>query len=108
MYLSPGAHLSSQVDAGRRVVAVQVEVHYHSLVEAGVQLGPAQPEPAQEAQHQQEGSVDRQEGGRHHGVAPPVSHHPDYTGPHQQGESQPVIVGDAPHLKTHSHMETLC
>lgn len=93
--------LCSQVDAGCRVVAVQVEVHYHRLWQPGIQLSPAQTEPAQEAQNQQDGAVDGQEGGRHHGVPPAVSHHPDYTRPHQQSKGQPVVVGDAPHLKTH-------
>lgn len=83
------------------MIAVQVEVHYHSRGQTGVQLGPAQTQPAQEAQHHQHGAIDRQEQGRHHGVAASVSHHPNYTGPHQQGKGQPVVVGDTPHLKIH-------
>lgn len=83
------------------MITVQVKVRYHSRGEAGVQLGPAQAEPAQVSQHHQDGAVDSQERGGHHGVAAPVSHHPNYTGPHQQGESQPVVVSDAPYLKTH-------
>lgn len=100
-------HLCSQVDAGRRVIAVQVEVHYHSRRKAGVQLGPAETQPTQEAQHHQYSTIDSQEGGGHHGVAAPVSHHPNYTGPHQQGESQPVVVGDTPHLQAHVCMMKL-
>lgn len=91
-------HLCTQVDAGCRVVSFQVKVLYHGRRQARVQLGPAQSQPAQEAQHHQDGSVDGQEGGGHHGVAPPVSHHPDDTGPHQQDEGQPVVVGDTPNL----------
>lgn len=93
-------HLCSQVDAGRRMVAVQVEVHYDGRGESGEQLGPAEPQPAQETQHQQHRAVDGQERGRHHGVPAPVPHHPDDTGPQQQGKRQPVVVGDTPHLKT--------
>lgn len=91
------------MDAGCRVITVQVEVRYHSRGEAGVQLAPAQTEPAQEAQHHKDGAIDSKERGGHHGVAAPVSHHPNYTGPHQQSESQPIVVSDAPHLKRHVH-----
>ncbi|TNN60310.1 hypothetical protein EYF80_029475 [Liparis tanakae] len=80
-------HLGSQVDTGRRVVAVQVKVHNHRRGHPGIQLGPTQPQPAQEAQHQQHGAVDSQERGGQHGVAAPVSHHPNDTGPHQQGKN---------------------
>ena len=90
--------LRSQVDTGRRVVAVQVEVHYDGRGQTWVELGPAQAQAAQEAQHQQHGAVDGEERGWHHGIAPAISHHPDDTGPHQQGEGQPVVVGDAPNL----------
>lgn len=94
----PTSHLCSQVDAGRRVVTVQVEVHDHSRGQTGVQLGPAQTEPAQEAQNHQYSAVDGKERGRHHGVPPTVPHHPNDAGPHKQDEGQPVVVSDAPHL----------
>lgn len=86
------------MDARGRVVAVQVKVNDHSRRQAGIQLGPAESQAAQEAQHHQDGALDGQERGRHHGVAPAVTHHPDDAGPHQQSEGQPVVVGDAPHL----------
>lgn len=89
------------MDAGGRVVTVQVEVHYHGRGQTRVQLSPAQAQPAEETKHHQDGAVDGQERSRHHGVPPSVSHHPNYTGPHQHGKSQPVVVGDTPHLKTH-------
>lgn len=87
------------MDTGRRVVAVQVEVHDHRRGQRGVQLGPTQPQAAHEAQPEQHGAVRGQERGGQHGVAPPVPHHPDDTGPHQQGKRQPADVGDTPHLQ---------
>lgn len=92
------ANLCSQVNTGCRVIAVQVKVHYDRRGQTRVQLGPAQPEPAQEAQHHQHGAIDGEERGGHHGIPPSVSHHPNYTGPHKHGESQPVVVGDTPNL----------
>lgn len=80
------------------MIAVQVKVHYDRGGQPRVQLGPAQTEPAQEAEHNQNGAVDGEERGGHHGIPPPVSHHPNDTGPHKQGESQPVVVGDTPNL----------
>lgn len=91
-------HLGSQVDTRCRMVAVQVKVHYHCWGQPWIQLGSAQTQPAQEAQHHQDSAVGGKERGGHHGVPPAVSHHPDEAGPHQQGEGQPVVVSYTPHL----------
>lgn len=87
------------MDARCGVIAVQVKVRYDSRRETRIQLGPTETQPAHEAQHHQDGAVDGQERGGHHGVATSVSHHPNDAGPHQQSERQPVVVGDTPHLE---------
>lgn len=97
------AHLGAEVDAGCRVVTVQVKVHYHCRGQARVQLSPAESQPAQEAQYHQHGAIEGEERGRHHGIPPPVTHHPNDAGPYKQGESQPVVVGDAPYLNVNTY-----
>lgn len=91
-------YLGSQVDARCRVVAVQVKVHYHCWGKPRIQLSSTETQPAQETQHHQDSAIDGKKRGRHHGVPPTVPHHPDKAGPHQQGESQPVVVSYTPHL----------
>lgn len=100
-------HLSWQVNTGGGVVAVKVEVSDDGGREPREELGSAQTQAAQEAQHHQHGAVHGQDRRRHHGIAAPVTHHPDDARPDQHSEGQPVVVGDAPHLgayrKTSAH-----
>jgi len=97
-YTPSPPHLGGQVDAGHRVVAVEVKVPDDGQRQARVQLGAAEAQGAHEAHDHQHRAVHGQEGRRHHGVAPAVAHHPDDAGPHQQGKGQPAVVGDAPYL----------
>lgn len=88
------------MDAGCRVITIQVKIRDDSRGQTRVQLSPAQAQPADKAQNHKDGAVYSQERGRHHGVSPSVSHHPDDAGPYQQGKGQPVVVGDTPHLQS--------
>lgn len=57
-------------------------------------------------QNYEQVAVGDHEGGRQHGVAPAVPHHPQHARPHEEDKRQPADVGDAPGLKRTGHRLT--
>lgn len=57
-------------------------------------------------QNYEQVAVGDHEGGRQHGVAPAIPHHPQHARPHEEDKRQPADVRDAPGLRRRSHTRT--
>lgn len=57
-------------------------------------------------QNYEQVAVGDHEGGRQHGVAPAVPHHPQHARPHEEDKRQPADVRDAPGLRRRSQRLT--